>query len=111
VFEIFSDRLEPFAPIPDPALCLKIVKAAITAWHAAVSAVVGCSEGVASSSYKATKTACATAADPKACATSAKTQLELDRSSVENDAADADPLCDQDLATTLAEHCVDGFPG
>src|SRR5215468_513257 len=75
VFGIFSDRLEPFAPIGDPAVCAKIVKAASAACHTAVSAVVSCTEGVAGSSYKATKAACATAVDPKACAAGAKSQL------------------------------------
>jgi len=73
--------------------------------------VVSCTEGVAGSSYKATKAACATAVDPKACAAGAKSQLDLDRSSIEGDAAEVDPLCDQSLADDLAQHCLEGFAG
>jgi len=109
VFSIFSDRLEPFAPIGDTAICTKIVKAALAACHAAVSDVASCSEGVATSSYKATKAACASSPDPKACAAIAKNQLDIDKAGIEDAAAPAHADCEANVEN-LATHCLEGFP-
>jgi hypothetical protein len=110
VLGIFSDRFEPYVPIADAALCAKVTKTAVAACHAALSDWASCQEGVVGSSYKITKAVCATTPDPKACAASAKVQLETDRTSIATALAGVGPSCDLAFANAVLQICLEGFP-